>query len=80
MNHVVKPIQMLRSDWLTEGHHTWIGCLPKTTCKTCRQDTKGYSSGMCEDCAKSWTNAFYQLAEEHLGIRVQRQDNRSVKE
>ena len=61
--HVVKPIEMLQSEMT-------IGCLPKWICKTCRQDTKGYDETCCERCAEGYTKAFYNLAEEYLGIKV----------
>lgn len=61
--HVVKPIQMLRFD-------NCVRCLPKEICKTCRKQTKGYSDGLCKRCAIGYTNAFYKMTEELLGVKI----------
>ncbi len=62
MDNCIVPIKMLRIE-------PCIGCLPKEICKTCRKNTKGYVDGMCEKCANAYTEAFYKISEDMLGVK-----------
>lgn len=62
-NNVIRP-------YTIRNEHV-IRALPKGICKTCRKDTKGYDDSCCEECAKGYTNAFYKIAEEMFGIKIE---------